>query len=63
VREELTYAYEGQFVTTSGAVILGDAADERHSSAEIGEGAHRLRVLVDEIGSPERVVFEFVDAP
>lgn len=57
--QELTCVYEGEFVTSSGAVILGDAAYETHSPADIGEGAHRLRVLVDEIGSPERVVFEF----
>ncbi len=57
--DELTCVYEGEFVTCSGAVILGDAAYERHSPAEIGEGTHRLRVLVDEIGSPERVVFDF----
>lgn len=59
--DELTCAYEGDFVTSSGAVIVGDAAYERKSPAEIGEGAHRLRVLVDEIGSPQRVVFEFTE--
>lgn len=57
--EDLNCIYDGEFATVVGAVILGDAAYEDHAPAEIGEGAHRLRVLVDEPGSPERVVFEF----
>jgi hypothetical protein len=55
----LICVYDAEFFTSSGAVTLGDAGQERHTPAEIGKGSHRLRVLVDAIGSPERIVFEF----
>lgn len=58
--EQMACVYEGEFVTVCGAVILVDAAYERHEPVEIGEGSHHLRVLVNEIGSPARVVFAFV---
>ena len=57
--EQLQCAYEGEFITVCGAVIVGDAAYERHDPVEIGEGSHRLRILMSEIGSPDRVVFAF----
>lgn len=57
--EGLTAAYSGDFTTACGAVILGDAAYENHLPAEVGEGTHRLRVLVDDVGHPTRVIFEF----
>lgn len=57
--EDLTCLFDGTFVTVSEAVILGDAAYESHQPAEVGPGPHRLRVLVDEPGSPTRVIFEF----
>jgi hypothetical protein len=31
----------------------------RTSNGPIEKGAHRLRVLVDELGAPKRVAFEF----
>lgn len=61
--EDLVCTYEGEFVTVCGAVILGDAAYERHSPVEVGEGSHRLRVLVREPDSPSRVVFAFGRPP
>lgn len=56
---ELPCVYDGEFVTVSGAVTLGDAGSEQHVPAEVGEGSHRLRVLVDHVGSPQKIVFEF----
>lgn len=55
----LTCAYEGDFVTASGAVTVGDAAYEQHAPVEIGEGRHQLQVLMSEVESPSRVVFSF----
>jgi hypothetical protein len=55
--------HEGEFVTVCGAVIVGDAAYEQHVPVEVGEGAHQLRVLVHEIGSPPRVAFSSRDLP
>ena len=49
--------YDNGFVASDGAVILGVADDSWHASAEIGKGEHRSRVLVDEIESPELVLF------
>ncbi|TCO30468.1 hypothetical protein EV652_105463 [Kribbella steppae] len=59
--DEMVCVYDDEFVTTSGAVILSDAGYDEELPAEIGEGAHRLRVLVDELGVPKRVVYEFTD--
>jgi hypothetical protein len=55
----LTCVFDGDFTTVCGVVIVGDAAFETHAPADVGEGRHRLRVLVDEIGSPAHIVFEF----
>jgi hypothetical protein len=57
--EGMTCIYDGEYVTVCGAVLVGDAAFEKHVPVEIGEGTHRLRVLIDEVGSPSRVVFDF----
>ena len=47
-----------RFVAISGRIVMGDAAREETVSVTLGRGDHELRVLVDEIGSPSRVVFE-----
>lgn len=56
--DELTCAYEGEFVTTSGVVILADAGHDHPERLDATVGRYALRVLVDEIGAPERVLFE-----
>lgn len=55
---DLICVFQGEFETSSGAVIVSDTADELHAPADVGAGVHRLRVLVDEEAFPTRVVFE-----
>lgn len=59
---DLRCIYDDEFVTSDGAVVLGVADNSWYASAVIGEGAHRLRVLIDEVGSPELVLFEFSES-
>ncbi len=56
---DLLCIYDDEFVTSDGAVILTVADGSRHASAVVGEGAHRLRVLVDQVASPGLILFEF----
>ncbi|KRC63613.1 hypothetical protein ASE12_01845 [Aeromicrobium sp. Root236] len=58
---DLECIFDSTFQSASGAVILGDAAFERHAPAEVGEGLRRLRVLVGGTGR-DLVVFEFTPA-
>ena len=59
---EFACIYDAEFVTLCGAVTLSDAGYEEKLPVEIGEGPHRLRILVDRVEAPEHVAFEF-DAP
>ena len=58
---DLPCVYDDEFVTSGDAVLLGVADTSWHAPAEIGAGRHRLRVLVDEVSSPQSVLFEFSD--
>ncbi|WP_141846865.1 hypothetical protein [Lapillicoccus jejuensis] len=56
--DELTCVYEGEFVTASGVVTLADAAHDDAKQLDATVGRYALRVLVEEVEFPERVVFE-----
>jgi hypothetical protein len=51
--------YDDRFVASETSVVLGVADDSWRGPVQLGAGAHRLRVLVDEIESPELVGFVF----
>lgn len=57
--DNLLCVFEGEFETSSGAVVVSDTAYALHTPAHVGEGIHWLRVLIDEEPSPSRVVCEF----
>jgi hypothetical protein len=59
---DLRCIYDEEFTTSHGAVVLGAADDSWCASARIGEGTHRLRILVDKVGDPELVLFELSDS-
>ncbi|CAN5649749.1 hypothetical protein BH10ACT8_BH10ACT8_09660 [soil metagenome] len=54
----LTCLYDDEFTTDSGEVALSDASSEQVVTAAVGAGTRRLRVFVDDLAFPERVVFE-----
>ncbi|HKC28590.1 MAG TPA: hypothetical protein VKB75_11325 [Jatrophihabitans sp.] len=54
----LACIYDDEFTTDSGDVALSDAGNEQVVTAAVGAGTRRLRVFVDDIAFPERVVFE-----
>jgi len=54
----LVCIYDEMFATDSGTVALSDASNEQVLTAVVGAGKRRLRVLVDDVAFPARVVFE-----
>jgi len=55
--EYMVCIHDDEFVAASGTLILSDAGNEEQRATWIATGPVRLRVLVDEPGSPGRVVF------
>jgi hypothetical protein len=54
--EGLQGVYDSMLDVPSGRIELGDAAREIVETAEIAAGIWRIRIYVDDVGEPERVV-------
>lgn len=55
---DLVCIHDDAFAADSGEVALSDAGNEQVVTASVGAGTRRLRVLVDDVAFPGRVVFE-----